>query len=121
MPAGGAVVAPPMGYVAGQTRRAAADTAAAGLWATRWRRPVAPLPDRIGTARRLVDGTGTATDAYSLDAFGRQMYTWGTTPNPYRGVCPERSRRGAAWGYITDTPGSGLLQLGARFYGLAAG
>ena len=23
---------------------------------------------------------------------------------------------GGAWGYITDTPGSGLLQLGARFY-----
>ena len=28
--------------------------------------------------------------------------------NPYR--------YGAAWGYVTDTPGSGLLQLGARFY-----
>jgi RHS repeat-associated protein len=23
---------------------------------------------------------------------------------------------GGAWGYLTDTPGSGLLQLGARFY-----
>ena len=36
--------------------------------------------------------------------------------NPHCPVCPERSRRGGAWGYITDTPGSGLLQLGARFY-----
>ncbi len=67
-----------------------------------------PLWDLIGTSRRLVDGSGAATDAYSLDAFGRQMYTWGSTPNPYR--------FGAAWGYVTDTPGSGLLQLGARFY-----
>jgi len=30
------------------------------------------------------------------------------TPNPYR--------FGGAWGYITDTPGSGLLQLGHRYY-----
>jgi len=37
-----------------------------------------------------------------------------TTPNPCRGVYPERSRRGGAWGYITDP--SGMLQLGARFY-----
>jgi len=55
-----------------------------------------------------VDGAGTATDAYSLDAFGRYMGGWGSTQNPYR--------FGAAWGYITDTPGSGLLQLGARYY-----
>jgi len=59
-------------------------------------------------ARRLADGAGTATDAYSLDAFGRYMGGWGSTQNPYR--------FGAAWGYLTDTPGSGLLQLGARFY-----
>jgi len=67
-----------------------------------------PLADMVGTARRLVDQNGAATDAYSLDAFGRGTTAWGTTPNPYR--------YGAAWGYITDTPGSGLLQLGARFY-----
>jgi RHS repeat-associated protein len=36
------------------------------------------------------------------------MSASGSTVNPYR--------FGAAWGYITDTPGSGLLQLGARFY-----
>jgi RHS repeat-associated protein len=36
------------------------------------------------------------------------MSTSGSTVNPYR--------FGAAWGYITDTPGSGLLQLGARWY-----
>jgi RHS repeat-associated protein len=76
-----------------------------------------PLYDGVGTARRLVDAAATATDAYSLDAFGRYMGGWANpTQNPYRGVHPERSRRGAAWGYITDTPGSGLLQLGARYY-----
>ncbi len=68
-----------------------------------------PLSDLIGTARRLVDESGTATDAYSLDAFGRYMDGWtNQTPNPYR--------FGGAWGYTTDTPGSGLLQLGARWY-----
>jgi RHS repeat-associated protein len=68
-----------------------------------------PLSDLIGTARRLVDESGTATDAYSLDAFGRYMDGWtNQTPSPYR--------FGGAWGYTTDTPGSGLLQLGARFY-----
>jgi RHS repeat-associated protein len=48
------------------------------------------------------------TDTYTLDAFGRQISSSGTTPNPYR--------FGAAWGYLTETPGSGLLELGARFY-----
>ena len=37
-----------------------------------------------------------------------------SAPNSYRGVYPERSRRGGAWGYLTDP--SGLQQLGARFY-----
>jgi RHS repeat-associated protein len=59
-------------------------------------------------SRRLLSETATVTDTYSLDAFGRQMSASGSTVNPYR--------FGAAWGYMTDTPGSGLLQLGARFY-----
>jgi len=68
-----------------------------------------PLYDGVGTARWLVDASATATDAYSLDAFGRYMGGWANpTQNPYR--------FGAAWGYLTDTPGSGLLQLGARYY-----
>jgi len=68
----------------------------------------------IGTARGLVDASGTVTDTYELDTFGRSVSSSGSTPNPYRGVYPERSRRGAAWGYITDP--SGMLQLGARYY-----
>jgi hypothetical protein len=32
-----------------------------------------PLYDMAGTARRLADATGTMTDAYSLDAFGRSL------------------------------------------------
>jgi RHS repeat-associated protein len=67
-----------------------------------------PLYDGVGTVRRLVDGSDTITDAYNVDAFGRQTSSSGTTPNPYR--------YGGAWGYMTDTPGSGLLQLGARYY-----
>ncbi|MGD0113890.1 MAG: RHS repeat-associated core domain-containing protein [Armatimonadota bacterium] len=40
---------------------------------------------------------------------GRYTDGWtNQTPNPYR--------FGGAWGYTTDTPGSGLLQLGARYY-----
>jgi RHS repeat-associated protein len=65
-----------------------------------------PMYDNIGTARGLLDASGTATDWYELDTFGRQVSSSGTTPNPYR--------YGAAWGYITDP--SGMLQLGARFY-----
>jgi RHS repeat-associated protein len=65
-----------------------------------------PMYDNIGSARGLLDASGTATDWYELDTFGRQLSSSGTTPNPYR--------YGAAWGYITDP--CGLLQLGQRFY-----
>ena len=65
-----------------------------------------PMYDNIGSARGLLDGSGTATDWYELDTFGRQVSSSGTTPNPYR--------FGAAWGYITDP--SAFLQLGQRFY-----
>jgi RHS repeat-associated protein len=65
-----------------------------------------PMYDNIGSARGLLDASGTATDWYELDTFGRQVSSSGTTPNPYR--------YGAAWGYMTDP--SGFLQLGARYY-----
>jgi RHS repeat-associated protein len=65
-----------------------------------------PMYDNTGTARGLLDASGTATDWYELDTFGRQVSSTGTTPNPYR--------FGGAWGYITDP--SGLEQLGQRFY-----
>ena len=67
-----------------------------------------PLYDAQGTVRRLADDSGAKTDYYTHSAFGQEYTPSGTTPNPYR--------FGGAWGYITDTPGSGLLQLGARFY-----
>jgi RHS repeat-associated protein len=54
----------------------------------------------------LVNASGTVTDSYHLDAWGQQLASTGSTPNPYR--------YGGAWGYITDP--SGMLQLGARFY-----
>ena len=65
-----------------------------------------PLYDEIGSARGLVDASGTVTDSYELDTFGRQVSSSGSTPNPYR--------FGGAWGYITDP--SGFLQLGVRFF-----
>ncbi|UCC68811.1 MAG: RHS repeat-associated core domain-containing protein, partial [Armatimonadota bacterium] len=65
-----------------------------------------PSYDGVGTIRALSDDTGTRTDAYDLDAFGRDLGGTGTTPNPYR--------FGGAWGYVTEP--SGLLHLGQRFY-----
>jgi RHS repeat-associated protein len=65
-----------------------------------------PVYDGVGTARALVDTAGAVTDTYTLEAFGIQRVSTGTTVNPYR--------FGGAWGYMTE--GSGLLQLGARFY-----
>ena len=65
-----------------------------------------PLYDEIGSARGLVDASGTVTDTYDMDTFGTARSSTGSTPNPYR--------YGAAWGYITDP--SGFLQLGARYY-----
>ena len=67
-----------------------------------------PLMDGVGTTRRLVTSGNTAWDKYELDAFGADRGSWTNYHNPYR--------FGGAWGYITDTPGSGLLQSGARFY-----
>jgi RHS repeat-associated protein len=65
-----------------------------------------PMYDLTGSARGLVDATGAVTDTYSLELFGKQRSSTGTTPNPYR--------FGGAWGYINGV--SGLQQLGARFY-----
>jgi len=67
-----------------------------------------PLYDGIGTTQRLVDQNGTVTDSYTLDAFGKPFSSTGSTRNPYR--------YGGAWDYFTDYLGSGLLQLGHRFY-----
>jgi RHS repeat-associated protein len=72
-----------------------------GVHKGRW-----PVYDSVGAIRRLVDDSGAVTDSYDLTAFGEQYAAGGTMPNPYR--------YGGAWGYLTE--GSGLLQLGARFY-----
>ncbi|MFB3883455.1 MAG: RHS repeat domain-containing protein [Armatimonadota bacterium] len=65
-----------------------------------------PMYDLTGSLRGLVDATGAVTDTYSLELFGKQRASTGSTPNPYR--------FGGAWGYINGS--SGLQQLGARFY-----
>ncbi len=64
--------------------------------------------DGTGNTRKLTDGAGGGPAAYTYDAFGKYQYGWQNVTNPFR--------YGGAWGYITDTPGSGLLQLGHRFY-----
>jgi len=56
--------------------------------------------------RGLLDASHIVTDSYTLDAFGLDLGSTGTTVNP--------NGFGGAWGYITDP--SGLQQLGARFY-----
>ena len=56
-----------------------------------------PIYDEIGSARGLIDASGTVTDTYDMDTFGRSLGSTGSTPNPYR--------YGAAWGYITESSG----------------
>ena len=53
-----------------------------------------------------MDDSGNVTDSYDLEAFGVALGSSGSTTNPHR--------FGGAWGYMTE--GSGLLQLGHRFY-----
>jgi len=65
-----------------------------------------PMYDSAGSVRGLLDASGTVTDLYELDTFGRSISTSGSTPNDYR--------FGGGWGYITDP--SGMLQLGVRHY-----
>jgi len=65
-----------------------------------------PAYDATGSAREMVDASGTVSDTYTLDAFGVPLASTGSDPNPYR--------YDAAWGYLSD--GSGLQQLGYRFY-----
>ena len=72
-----------------------------------------PIYDLTGTVHGLANESGTGTDSYGLDAFGRQMSSAGSTTNPYR--------FGGGWGYMTDTPGSGLLQLGRGSTGPRSG
>jgi RHS repeat-associated protein len=82
-----------------------------GPWLHMWRSDGSsrfPLFDAVGSARGLVDASAAVTDSYVLDSFGSPTAAATATVNPYR--------YGGAWGYITDTPGSGLLQLGARYY-----
>jgi RHS repeat-associated protein len=70
--------------------------------------------DIAGNVRGLADDYRNLVDRYHMDAFGRSTGAWSPTDNPYR--------FGGAWGYMTDTvglyggQGSGLLQVGARYY-----
>jgi len=52
--------------------------------------------DLTGSVRGLVDAGGAVTDTYSLELFGKQRASTGSTPNPYR--------YGAAWGLTAAMP-----------------
>ena len=92
-------------------RHTTSDSSYYGPWLHMWRSEDVdrfPLFDAVGSARGLVDSSAAVSDSYVLDSFGTPTGAATATVNPYR--------FGGAWGYITDTPGSGLLQLGARYY-----
>jgi RHS repeat-associated protein len=64
------------------------------------------LYDGLGSTRQLLDSNQTVTDTYAYEAFGNNMGSTGTTPNPYRYV--------GSLGYYQT--GSSLMHLGARYY-----
>ena len=72
--------------------------------------PRYPVYDALGNVHDLVDQNGAETEGYSWDAFGRDLgdFAWVGVYNFFR--------YGGGEGYITDTPGAGLIQLGARYY-----
>lgn len=57
-----------------------------------------PMYDLTGSARGLLDAAGAVTDTQTLEAFGKQRASAGTTPNPYR--------FGRAWATSTASPAS---------------
>jgi RHS repeat-associated protein len=61
----------------------------------------------IGTTRQLTDSSQSATDTYTLDAWGSALSSSGTTTNSFRYV--------GQFGYYGDTD-SGLATLGLRHY-----
>jgi len=65
------------------------------------------LYDQIGSTRKLVDSSETATDTYQYEAFGNLESSTGSTTNPYQYV--------GSLGYHKDAT-SGLLHMGARYY-----
>ena len=71
--------------------------------------------DALGSTRLLTDVTGTVTDTYAYDAWGKSMAHTGTTTQPYQFV--------GQLGYYThwQDENLALLQLGVRFYDPQAG
>jgi len=72
--------------------------------------------DALGSTRFLTDGSGTVTDTYTYDAWGKQTAGTGSTAQPYRFV--------GQLGYYShyqdtnlfDQSGYQFLQLGVRMY-----
>ena len=77
--------------------------------------------DALGSTRFLTNGSGTVTDTYTYDAWGKQTASTGSTAQPYRFV--------GQLGYYSHYQDSNLfsqssyqfLQLGVRFYDALTG
>ncbi|MBP6965046.1 MAG: RHS repeat-associated core domain-containing protein [Armatimonadetes bacterium] len=77
--------------------------------------------DALGSTRLLTNGSGTVTDTYTYDAWGKQTASTGPTAQPYRYV--------GQLGYYShyqdenlfDQSGYQFLQLGVRFYDALTG
>jgi len=70
--------------------------------------------DDLGSTRLLTNGSGTVTDTYRYDAWGKQTAHTGSTAQPYQYV--------GALGYYADADDNhGLLLLGARYYNPSVG
>jgi len=68
--------------------------------------------DGLGSTTELTDATQAVTDSYRYEAFGNLTAQVGNTRNAYRYV--------GSLGYYADAD-SGLMLLGARYYGSAVG
>ncbi|KAB2838703.1 MAG: hypothetical protein F9K47_17530, partial [Burkholderiales bacterium] len=68
-----------------------------------------PLTDPLGAVRLLIDETGSVSDSFTYDAWGKVTARTGTTPNPYKfqGEWQEEN--------------TGLVYLRARWYDPAVG
>jgi RHS repeat-associated protein len=61
-----------------------------------------------GETRYLTDSAGNVADTYTYAAYGLQMASTGTDPNPYR--------FGGSVGYYSDPMADGLVLCGQRWY-----
>ncbi|MBP6965044.1 MAG: hypothetical protein KBC96_11615 [Armatimonadetes bacterium] len=77
--------------------------------------------DALGSTRFLTDGSGTVTDTYTYDAWGKQTASTGSTAQPYRFVGQLGYYSHYQDSNLFDQSGYQFLQLGVRFYDALSG